>query len=131
MAADAVLQTETVCCPQAREGNTRMKTGKGGLAQREALLDSHKHRKQSRKRVHTLISAMAHASAGAHKRLLLCALLPSLLLCDAVQTTLAPPRRRTKHFSRQFRTSWMRTLMMNSDVSAIETMEVDPRWLNA
>lgn len=28
-----------------------MKTGKGGLVQREALLDSHKHRKQSRKRV--------------------------------------------------------------------------------
>ena len=49
-----------VCCPQAREGNTRMKTGKGGLAQREALLDSHKHRKQSRKRVHTLMSAAPH-----------------------------------------------------------------------
>jgi hypothetical protein len=42
---------DSVCCLQAREGNVRMKTGKGGLAQREALLDSHKHRKQSRKRV--------------------------------------------------------------------------------
>ena len=51
--------------PQAREGNTRMKTGKGGLAQREALLDSHKHRKQSRKRVHTPMTAQAHASAVA------------------------------------------------------------------
>lgn len=36
---------------QAREGNVRVKTAKGGLAQREALLDSNKHRKQSRKRV--------------------------------------------------------------------------------
>jgi hypothetical protein len=44
-----------VCCMQAREGNVRMKTGKGGLAQREALLDSHKHRKQSRKRVREVI----------------------------------------------------------------------------
>jgi hypothetical protein len=42
-----------------------MKTGKGGLAQREALLDSHKHRKQSRKRVHTFISAVPHTCAVA------------------------------------------------------------------
>lgn len=36
---------------QAREGNTRVKSAAGGVVKKEALLDSNKHRKQSRKQV--------------------------------------------------------------------------------
>lgn len=36
---------------QAREGNTRVKSAAGGVVKKEALLDSNKHRKQSRKKV--------------------------------------------------------------------------------